>query len=185
MLGISNSWTLKRWGKCINALSVGSHSTMVNRIVASNAITNTEPNVLNVTGIHSVYWKTDARIAHTTLGLLKMMLYLSNAPIAGTRRSAISRRYAAINNVHLCWIRVLNQMKRVKNPRVGVSKSKESLSLLKLQRKWNAINATSQSQMVSIAYNVREIHQWPAPSTLRKISKSAGLAVHSRPKVTR
>jgi hypothetical protein len=71
MLGIGNRWTLRSRGKCTSALDVG-HSTMVNRIVASNAITNTESNVLNVTGIHLVLSKTDVRIAHTTLSQLKM-----------------------------------------------------------------------------------------------------------------
>ena len=54
MQGSSNSWTLKRRGKYTSALDVGKHSTILIRIDASNAITNTEPNVLNVTGTHSV-----------------------------------------------------------------------------------------------------------------------------------
>jgi hypothetical protein len=72
MLAIGNRWTLTNRGKCTSALNVGSHSTMVIRIVASNAITNTESNVLNVTGIHLVQSKTDVRIAHTTQSQLKM-----------------------------------------------------------------------------------------------------------------
>ena len=189
MLGSNNSWTLKRWGKCTSAPNVASHSTMVNRIGASNAITNIEPNVLNVTGIHSMNWKTDARIAHTTLSLQKMRLYLSNAPNVGTRHSAITRTNAPINNVLLFIIRVLKSMQRVKKHRISESKPRESLStpsLLRLPRNRNAINAASQLHLViNIAHPVWEIHLWPAPSTIRKISKSAGLAVNSRETVPR
>jgi hypothetical protein len=68
----------------------------------------------------------------------------------------------------------------------NINKALESLSLLKLQRNRNAINVASQLQMViSIAHHVRETHLWPAPSTIRKISKSAGLAVNSRARVPR
>ena len=54
MLAIGNRWTLTNRGKCTSALNVGSHSTMVIRIVASNAFIITESNVLNVTETHSV-----------------------------------------------------------------------------------------------------------------------------------
>ena len=80
-------------------------------------------------------------------------------------------------------------MQRIKKPRISESKARESLSTLSLLRplrNQNATNAASQLQMVvSIAHRVQGTHLWPAPSTFRKISKSAGLAVNSRETVPR
>jgi len=116
--GCKNRWILKSRRKFTSALDANFNSTMVIWIVASNAFINTESNVLNVTGTPSVLWETGVRIAHSTLSLLKRRQYFSNAPIVGTRHTALSRANAAINNVLLFWIRLLKSMQRASNPRI-------------------------------------------------------------------
>ena len=74
---------------------------MENWIAVSNAIINTEHNALYVPGIHSMKLKTNVRIANTSIGLLKMIKNLSDAPNVGTKLSMTTRKNAPTNNAHL------------------------------------------------------------------------------------
>ena len=86
---------------------------MENRFAVSNAIIYSEYNALYVPRMHSMNWKTNVRIANTSLGLLKMIKNLSDAPNVGTKLSVNTRNNAPTNNAHLFLIRAVKKILKI------------------------------------------------------------------------